>query len=199
MDQSQPIRLVARAGAAVLLSLLIVEVACTRNGADPRATGGIGGPSTSSVTEDAAAPCHGKQLSGREVLTDPAAGNVWAPILLRNTSPRACTMTGYPRVRFLDVAGDDLHLMATHSPDDTRAIPPLPIPRSAFVLEPSAKSWFIVHFTDVESPCRVVNRMLVVPPGGNGKVTVRVSRQHEWDVCAGPLSVTAATLNEPNH
>jgi Protein of unknown function (DUF4232) len=118
--------------------------------------------------------------------------------LLKNVSPRACSLSGYPNIRFLDPAGHDLHLTATNSRDYTGAIPPSPIPLRAFVLEPDARSWFIVHFTDVQPPCVVVGSMFVVPPGGHGKVSVPVSRAHEWDECSGPLTVTAATLNEPS-
>jgi hypothetical protein len=177
---------------AALLLLSIATVACT--GKSPPSEV----PAADSVTEETAAPCHGQQLSGREVVTDAAAGNIWAPILVRNASTRACTLSGYPTIRFLDSAGRDLHLTATNSRDYTGAIPPSPIPPITFVLEPGAKSWFIVHFTDVQAPCVVVDSMLVVPPGGHGQVSVPVSRSHEWDVCAGPLSVTAATLNEPS-
>jgi hypothetical protein len=190
---------IARATAAVLVMLSIMTVACTGERARLRQVPATGGNASvaDSVTEETIAPCHGRQLSGREVLTDGAAGDVWAPILLRNASHRACTLSGYPTIRFLDAAGHDLHLTATNAPDYTGAIPPSPIPRTAFVLQPGAKSWFVVHFIDVLSPCLVVNSMLVVPPGGHGTVSVLVSRAHEWDVCAGRLSVTAATLDEP--
>jgi hypothetical protein len=198
-NRARPPGAVARATAAALVMLSIMTVACTGERARLRQVPATGARASvaDGVTEGTAAPCEGRQLSGHEVVTDGAAGNVWAPIILRNASPRACTLSGYPTIRFLDAAGHDLHLTATNAPDYTGAIPPSPIPRTAFVLQPGAKSWFVVHFIDVLSPCLVVNSMLVVPPGGHGTVSVLVSRAHEWDVCAGRLSVTAATLDEP--
>lgn len=155
-------------------------------------------PSSQSATIPNAAPaCRGDQLSAREIATDGAAGNVWAPVELVNRSSDACTLSGYFDVRFLDAAGHDLNLQAKHSRNDTAGVSPSPIPRAQFVLAPGAKSWFIVYFSDVQPPCVRVLSLAIRPPGGSGTVTMRVNPIHEWAVCVGELTVTAATPTRP--
>lgn len=144
-----------------------------------------------------ASRCSADQLSAREIVSDGVAGNVWTPVLLINRSSEACTLSGYPDLRFLGKTGNDLHLHAIHSPDNTGLMTPSPISRAPFTLEPGARSWFIVHFSDVQPPCTRVFSVQITPPGGTGMLTMRVNPIHEWDVCQGGITVTAATPNRP--
>jgi hypothetical protein len=142
--------------------------------------------------------CTGDQLDGHEVVTGGgAAGNVWAPIVLVNRSSRACALSGYPRVRFLDAAGQDLGLIATDSPVYDGTAPPSPVSRAPFVLGPGSRAWFIVHFSDIVPPCSLVTSLRIVPPGAAGTLLVPISPVHEWDVCAGGISITAAMPSRP--
>jgi hypothetical protein len=149
------------------------------------------------VPTSAVKPCRGDQLFAKEIVTDGAAGNVWTPVEVVNRSSESCRLSGYPNVRFLDAAGEDLRLAATASPTYTGAVPPSPIPRAPFVLDPQDKAWFVVYFSDEQPPCTRVFGVRITPPGGTGWVTMHVSSVHEWDVCQGSLTYTAATITRP--
>jgi hypothetical protein len=158
--------------------------------------GGSGGTPPPSIPQQAG-PCRGDQLHARDIVTHGAAGNVWTPVVLVNRSATACRLSGYPSIRFLGRAGNDLHLRAAHAPDNTAAVPPSPIPRAPFILAPNQKAWVILYFSDVQPPCARVFGLAMTPPGGTGTVTMLVNPIHEWDVCEGALTVTAATPTRP--
>ena len=181
---------------ATVLSIWFLVTAFTGGSANTNvaATGSRSPASGTSPPPVNAPSCHARQLSTRVIPTDPAAGNVWAPILLQNRSSRACTLSGYPQVRFFDAMGRERHIRVTNSPVFPATSQPSPIPRAPFVLEPGAKSWFIVHFEEQAQPCVHVNRLQIVPPGGTGVVDVHVPG---WPVCRGGVDITAAMPNHP--
>jgi uncharacterized protein DUF4232 len=141
--------------------------------------------------------CLGAQLSGHEVPMDGAAGNVWTPIVLVNRSSRPCKLAGYPRVELFDASGQTLHLSMKRSPTYAGAVLPSPISRAPFILQPGGRAWFIIYFEDVQPPCSVVRSLRMTPPGGQGSMIVLVKPVHQWDVCEGGFSITAATTSKP--
>jgi hypothetical protein len=157
-------------------------------------------PSPSSVPASAgpgAVPrCRGDQLSVHAIPTDGAAGNVLTPIVLTNASSDACSLAGYPRLRFLGRDGRDLGLHASDDPKDVGQIPPSPVPRAPFVLTAGAKAWFRLYSTDVVPPCTWVHEIAITPPGGTGTVTMRATPMRKLVFCTGVLSVTAATPSQ---
>jgi hypothetical protein len=154
-------------------------------------------PSPASVGSGAVPRCRGSQLSVHAVPTDGAAGNVFTAIVLTNASSKACSLAGYPRLRFLGRDGHDLGLHASDDPKDEGQIPPSPISRAAFVLAAGAKAWFRLYSTDVIPPCTWVHEIAITPPGGTGAVTIRATPMHKLVFCTGDLSVTAATPSQP--
>ena len=128
--------------------------------------------------------------------TDGAAGNVWTPIVLANASSEACSLAGYPVLRFLGRDGRDLGLRASDDPKDEGHIPPSPIPRAPFVLAPGAKAWFRLYSNDVIPPCTRVSEIAITPPGGTGTVAIHAHPPQRFVFCTGVLSVTAATLSQ---
>jgi hypothetical protein len=54
--------------------------------------------------------CHGSQLAATYAGTDGATGHLEVTIALRNTSPVACRLHGYPRAALLDATGRPLPL-----------------------------------------------------------------------------------------
>lgn len=162
---------------------------------------GVSTPSSPSPTVSvgpAAAPrCRGSQLSAHAIPTDGAAGNVWTPIVLVNEGSDACSLAGYPRLRFLGRDGRDLGLHASDDPKDEGQIPPSPIPRASFVLAPGAKAWFRLYSTDVIPPCTRVSEIAITPPGGTGSMAIRARPMQKFVFCTGVLSVTAATPSRP--
>ncbi len=158
-------------------------------------------PSPASVPASAgpgAVPrCRGSQLSVHAIPTDGAAGNVLTPIVLTNVSSDACSLAGYPRLRFFGRDGRDLGLHASDDPKDEGQIPPSPVPRAPFVLAAGAKAWFRLYSTDVIPPCTWVHEIAITPPGGTGTVTIRATPMHKLVFCTGVLSVTAAIPSQP--
>ena len=149
-----------------------------------------------SVGPDAVPRCRGRQLSADAIPVDGAAGNVLTPIVLTNTSSDACSLAGYPRLRFLGRDGGDLGLRASDDPKDEGQIPPSPIPRAPFVLAPGATASFRLYSTDIIAPCTRVSRIAITPPGGQGTVMLRANPSQRFLFCTGVLSVTAATLSQ---
>jgi len=182
--------------ALALVPLLLHRSDTTSPAANrPAASGASSVPSESTpLTAD---PCRADQLFAHEIVTDGAAGNVWAPVVLVNRGTVPCRLGGYPTVRFLGAAGNDLGLRAAHSPKYTGAIPPSPVPRVPFVLAPGGKAWFVVYFSDVQPPCTRVFALSIVPAGAGGPVTMRVNPIHEWAVCSSQPTLTAMTPNRP--
>jgi hypothetical protein len=156
-------------------------------------------PPSPSVDPASVSPCDAGQLSVRMIPTDGAAGNVLTPVELVNTSSEACSLGGYPSLRFLGRDGQDLGLHASHDPQDEGQIPPSPIPRTPFVVEPGDTASFRLYSTDVIPPCASAAEIVITPPGGTGTVTVHADATHRLIFCTGVLSVTAATLSRLPH
>jgi hypothetical protein len=74
-------------------------------------------PTTSApATSTASGRCHSNELTLSLGNPDIAAGNVYVPIVLRNSSARSCAVAGYPGVSLLDAAGAMIGTPATREP-----------------------------------------------------------------------------------
>jgi hypothetical protein len=60
--------------------------------------------------------CHTNELSLSLGPPDGAAGNIYVPVVLRNSSTRTCNVAGYPGVSLLDGAGTMIGTAATREP-----------------------------------------------------------------------------------
>ncbi len=131
----------------------------------------------------ALAACTGSHLSGRVAASSGAAGTISIAIRLRNVSNRACTLTGYPRIRIVD-GTTRLPTRVTRG-----GLAFLQQPVATVRLVPGAVASLLVAYEDVpvgsESSCPSGDALLVRPPGSASAVRVRAAttacdRGHLW-------------------
>lgn len=143
----------------------------------------------------ALAACSGSHLTGRVAGSSGAAGTISLAIRLRNVSTRACTMTGYPRLRILDGAVR-LPTRVTRG-----GLAFLDRPVTTVRLAPGGVASILVAYEDVpvgsETTCPNGDALLVRPPGSRTAVRVKAAttacgRGHLWTspVLAGRLGVS---------
>jgi hypothetical protein len=129
------------------------------------------------------APCSGSHLTGRVAGSSGAAGTIALAIRLRNVSNRACTMTGYPRLRILE----GTTRLPTRVTRGGLAFLERPVRRVR--LAPGAVASVLVAYEDVpvgnETSCPSGDALLVRPPGSVTAVRVRAAttacgRGHLW-------------------
>jgi hypothetical protein len=140
------------------------------------------------------ATCSGSHLAGRVTGSSGAAGTISLAIRLRNVSNRACTMTGYPRLRIVD-GTTRLPTRVTHG-----GLAFLERPVRRVRLAPGGVASILLAYEDVpvgnETSCRSGTALLVRPPGSALAVRVKASttacgRGHLWTspVLAGRVGV----------
>jgi hypothetical protein len=127
--------------------------------------------------------CSGSHLTGRVAGSSGAAGTISLAIRLRNVSNRACTMTGYPRLRIVD-GTTRLPTRVTHG-----GLSYLERPVKRVRLAPGGVASILVAYEDVpvgnETSCPSGNALLVRPPGSALAVRVKAAttacgRGHLW-------------------
>ena len=166
--------------------LLVLVAASTV--APGQATAATAAPSASLAT------CTGSHLSGRVAASSGAAGTISMAIRLRNVSNRACTLTGYPRIRIVD----GTTRLPTRVTRDGLAF--LQQPVATVRLVPGGVASLLVAYEDVpvgsESSCPSGDALLVRPPGSVSAVRVRAAttacgRGHLWTspVLAGRVAL----------
>jgi hypothetical protein len=64
--------------------------------------------STAPATTVASDRCHTNELAASLGPQDAAAGNIYIPLILKNTSTRPCVVAGYPGVSLLDASGSQI-------------------------------------------------------------------------------------------
>lgn len=141
------------------------------------------------ATQASAAPgrvlgaCSGSHLTGRLAGSSGAAGTISLAIRLRNVSNRACTMTGYPRLRIVN-GTTRLPTRVTHG-----GLPFLERPVERVRLAPGGVATILVAYEDVpvgtETRCRSGSALLVRPPRSAAAVRVEAAttacgRGHLW-------------------
>jgi hypothetical protein len=123
--------------------------------------------------ERALAACTGSHLTGRVAGSSGAAGTISLAIRLRNVSNRACTLTGYPRLRIVD-GTTRLPTRVTHG-----GIAFLNRPVTTVRLVPGGVASILVAYEDVpvgnETTCPSGDALLVRPPGSRTAVRVKAA------------------------
>jgi len=123
--------------------------------------------------------CAGSQLAGRfaEILGSAGAGNISYRLVLKNTSTRACSVTGLPQGRLLDRTGRPL-------PTHVRAAFPGALTAVLVRLSPGRSTRAMARFSpDVPGPgepvsgrrCEPVAYFFRVTGQGGGTTKVKVS------------------------
>jgi hypothetical protein len=139
------------------------------------------------------AECHGSQLAATYARTDGATGHMELTIALRNVSPTACRLEGYPRAALLDDAGRPLPLRLTRGSGffpDTHAAP------RPVVVAPGAIAHFGLGFvTNNEYAhahvCRTASAAMAAAPGGSVHwERVSLQRAPRITPCGSSLTVS---------
>ncbi|WP_214411787.1 DUF4232 domain-containing protein [Sphaerisporangium fuscum] len=111
-----------------------------------------------SMTPAAAGRCHSSDLSARVGRQDAGAGQRYAPLVLTNTSARACRLYGYVGLIMIDGKGDVLRTRTRR--DGGKAV--------RVTLRPGASAHAKMHWTVVpvgrETRCPESARLIILPP-----------------------------------
>ncbi|HEY4025173.1 MAG TPA: DUF4232 domain-containing protein [Candidatus Dormibacteraeota bacterium] len=134
--------------------------------APPAAAAAAGGP--------AAGRCSASALAVGVGRAGVAAGNVYQPVSLTNTSGASCWLYGFPGLLMLDAGGRPMPTRVVRVDGPTfPGISPVP---QRVVLAPGATAPFYLHFGDVptgsESTCPQSETLLVTPPDDTRQLRV---------------------------
>lgn len=131
------------------------------------------GAQAAAAPDRALRACSGSHLAGRVAGSSGAAGTISLAIRLRNVSNRACTMSGYPRLRIVN-GTTRLPTRVTHG-----RLPLLERPVKRVRLAPGGVATILVAYEDVpvgkETRCRSGDALLVRPPRSGSAVRVRAA------------------------
>ncbi|MET7337491.1 DUF4232 domain-containing protein [Nonomuraea sp. NPDC005650] len=135
-----------RAGSALLAGVLLTSV-----------TSGLLG-SGEAVAQAAAGRCRTDALTAHLGRPDPGAGNVYAPLVLTNTSTRTCWVYGFAGLVMFDGNGDALRTRVRRESVQPRRV----------VLAPKASAYARLHWgmvqTGTEKRCPTSARLMIMPP-----------------------------------
>lgn len=137
-----------------------------------------GGGGTTTTTKAGPAPCPASSLSAELGQTNAGAGQVYQPLVLRNTGTAACELRGFPGVSVLDSAGTQIGQPATRDGAEGAAV----------TLQPGGAASATLHTANgpIGGPCEPTSAtMKVFPPGSTEALTFAAS----YTVCGG-FSVT---------
>jgi hypothetical protein len=127
-------------------------------------------PAGTAVAAPAVAPCGGGQLSGKVRQTGGAAGTIAVSIAVRNTSPVACTLRGFPLLKLRNDAGP-LPTRVRHG-----GVALLEQPVSTIRLAPGARASLLLTYSNVptgsETTCRRATRLVVILGAGRGRFSL---------------------------
>ncbi|MFD7875429.1 DUF4232 domain-containing protein [Streptomyces sp. NPDC059766] len=145
-------------------------------GAAPGATGGH--------TSGAAAGtrCHTSQLRASVGRNNPGAGQENFPLVLTNSSPRTCTLYGFPGAAFLDGAGRQV------GPDPKRTSGQAP---TAVKLAPGQSAWAGLTFSNPEiseASTAIPDWLLITPPDEQDPLKVH------WTAGKVPVAGNASSV-----
>jgi hypothetical protein len=146
------------------------------------ATGGGGG--STSTTKAGTAACTTSQLRGELGPPNAGAGQLYVPLILRNTGTTACEVRGFPGVSVLDASGTQLGQPATREGNEGAAV----------VLQPGGVASATLHTTNagIGGPCEATSaQMRVFPPNQTQALTFPAALQ----VCGG-FSVTTMVAGD---
>jgi hypothetical protein len=121
---------------------------------------------TGAGTGTTAAPtpsCTATQLEGELGPTNAGAGQVYAPLILRNTSSTSCEVRGFPGVSLLDASGTQIGEPATREGAEGGTV----------LLQPGGVASATLHTTNegIGGACDPVStQMKVFPPGQTASI-----------------------------
>ena len=124
---------------------------------------------TTAAASPAVARCTGGQLAGKVRRTSGAAGTIAVSIAVRNTSPAACTLRGFPRLKLRNDAGP-LPTRVRHG-----GLALLNRPVRTITLAPGQRATLLVTYSDVprgSETCRQATRLVVILGNFKGRFTV---------------------------
>ncbi|MFI2206188.1 DUF4232 domain-containing protein [Streptomyces sp. NPDC020192] len=145
----------------------------------PQGTASRGGATT--PTAAAGSRCHTSQLSASVGRNDPGAGQENFPVVLTNSSGRACTLRGYPGAAFVGASGGQL------GPDPKRE----PGSSVTVTLRPGQSAWAGLTFSNPGvSGARTATpaALLVTPPDERDSLKVA------WTGGAVPVSGNSSSV-----
>ncbi|WP_445525603.1 DUF4232 domain-containing protein [Streptomyces cyslabdanicus] len=157
-----------------------------RGAAPPSGTAAGSVPGTPAHTGDTRAPatstrCHTSELSASVGRENPGAGQENFPVVLTNTSGRACTLHGYPGAAFVDASGRQL------GPDPKRSSGT----PATVTLKPGQSAWAGLTFSNPGvSGARTGTpaSLIVTPPDEHDHLTVR------WTAGQVPVGGNASSV-----
>ena len=135
-------------------------------------TSTTGGGSTS--TTAGTSVCATSQLEAELGPTNAGAGQVYAPLVLRNTSSTACVVRGFPGVSLLDASGNQIGQPATREGSEG----------SQVLLQPGGAASATLHTTNagIGPSCEPTSaKMKVFPPDQTAEIVVSA----EYTACGG--------------
>jgi hypothetical protein len=123
------------------------------------------------VAAQAAAPrCSAGQLAGKVRQTSGAAGTTAVAIAIRNISPAACSLRGFPGLKLRNAAGQ-LPTLVRHG-----GLAILERPVRTITLDPGERASLLVAFSNIpqggETTCRHATRLVVVLRHGLGRFSL---------------------------
>jgi hypothetical protein len=162
-------RLLLAAGVAVAAALALVAYAGLTGGGSATGRGDGGGVAVASL-----ARCRTNQLRIRAPkVPGAAAGTLYEPLTLVNTSASSCVVGGWPAVRRFDRAGARIPFEPTRMVYKARG----PAPFRMVPLRPGAAATFEVSGSDwnhaTDRPCVNARRIAVEPTGGDAWLSIR--------------------------
>jgi hypothetical protein len=137
-------------------------------------TSGGGGTGSTTTTKAGTPTCTTAQLQGELGRLSPGAGQLYAPLILRNTSSTTCEVRGFPGVSVLDASGTQLGEPATREGAEGGAV----------VLQPGGVASAALHTTNagIGGACEPTSaQMRVFPPNQTEALTFDAAFQ----VCGG--------------
>ncbi|MFD5639942.1 DUF4232 domain-containing protein [Streptomyces sp. NPDC127077] len=143
---------------------------------------GSGSASASAGSAAGGGRCHTSELRASVGRNDPGAGQENFPIVLTNTSKRACTVRGFPGAAFVDASGKQL------GPDPRRS----PGTPTTVVLAPGHSAWSGLTFSNPEisgANTATPASLIVTPPDERDPLTV------SWTQGKVPVSGNASSVS----
>jgi ABC-type transport system substrate-binding protein len=152
------------------------ETTTTTEASGTTSTGG----DTTSTTDAAPTPCTADTLSGELGPPNSGAGQVYNPLVLRNTGTSECVMRGFPGVSLLDAGGSQIGEPATREGSEGASV----------TLTPGAAASVTLHTANegLGAPCDPTSAEIrVFPPDQTEALTFSAA----YTACGG---FTVSTL-----
>jgi len=133
-----------------------------------------GGGATSTTTEPGPPACNTSQLQGELGPSNAGAGQVYNPLVLRNTSTTTCQVRGFPGVSLLDASGNQIGEPATRDGAEGTAV----------VLAPGASASAALHTANegLGAPCTAAAAQIKVYPPNQ---TLALTFSAPYTACGG--------------